>query len=115
MKFTKQLLNSVSCDEFNLSLDVHPATADHPFNRGEKLSNSSGERVPLITDQCCIRFDGVMVGYVMSNLTISLIVPESQLTEPVVSAIKEMVSQLGDVPKVNAVPDRIETPDEVDE
>lgn len=115
-KFKRENLAKVNeIGWFELSLDVHPAIADHPTKPGEKLYDKDGLPVPLITDQCCIRMAGKMIGYVMANNSISLIIPKQQLTEPVVEAIEAIVAELGDVPKVNAVAPFVEQPDDEDD
>ena len=111
-KFKRENLLKIKGD-FELALDVHPAVADHPVKAGEKLYDSDGLPVPLIADQCSIRMSGKMIGYVMPNNAISLIVPKEQLTQPVVDAIESMVSQLGEVPVVNAIaPQQVEQEDD---
>jgi hypothetical protein len=114
MSFTKEQIRSVQ-GKFGLSLDLHPAKARHPLRRDEVLLDDDGDYVPLIKDQCCVRLDGVMIGYVvLDTLKILLTRPVSQLSQPIVDAVEEMVQQLGDVQSMNVIaePRTIETEDD---
>lgn len=91
---------------FELTLGPHPAVARCPIEPSKQLKDDKGNPVPLLEDHKSIRMKGVLVGYVLPGNKISLIRPESQLTKPVVAAIKELVAkELGaEVKSTHAVP-----------
>lgn len=81
----------------------------------EPLFDNDGKPVPLFPDQRAITFEGRYVGYVNAKGDIAFIVPETQLTAPVVAEARALVAkefQAGG--KCHIVPDVVE-PEEDDE
>jgi hypothetical protein len=73
----------------------HPAIADHPFKKGEKLMDTNGNPVPLFPDQRALYMDGWLIAYVVpcdDGCKTLFIKPESILTKPVIEAGRQFVA-----------------------
>lgn len=94
---------------YELKIGNHPAQADHPIKKGEKLFDNDGHPVPLFPKQKAIYLDGQVIAHVTTARKVVFLVPIETLTEHIRDVALSLVdAELGPPTGAFVIP-KIET------